>query len=540
MTDKLTFSFNGPVKVRIGGQDIDLGAKSDALNYAGRNKDGPLAGFKADDGAFFRLKDKGGGRVDVIVYGEPEKLAKYQFKVRLGDLTKARFADGGDFRRAAESARNFTLDGKSLAVSQRDIFLRENAFVSSPSSVTQTPKPPATSSSAPKSALTPGQPPVSSAPKPGASWSALPKLTTGLQSDEDIDLVLSRFLDTTQGVSERARKLIGQIRDNLLTEKRTHERPQTDQRQEQVHQDHQQADSRKAALDQDSDGSIGGQDDPVFEVDQIGAPSDSEALSLEGELFAKLETIARDNGAFFSELKADYLPNAGDAEALPAFALTQAMLKRHGTIEVALKVIDEQENVLARSAAGEMDLLERRTDAIVGKLRTLNLKTTPIPDDGHCLYAAIAHAAGLGAPDTDAQPAMALRERLLKRALSLTDAQQIALTRRDDGSAVDAQSTLAFLTAAVNEIGRGLNVRKPSQEGWGTFHSLALAAIELQRPIIAIGYNDQANLYRPDGSSEALQGNWVASARSTYVDGVTPLIIPQASSTHWVSTEPLS
>jgi len=216
------------------------------------------------------------------------------------------------------------------------------------------------------------------------------------------------------------------------------------------------------------------------------------------------------------------------------------MLEKHGTIEAALKVIDEQENARVRSAAGEAGLLENRTDAIVGKLRTLNLKTTPIPDDGHCLYAAIAHAAGLGAPDTDAQPAMTLRERLLKRALSLTDAQQIALTRRDDGSAVDAQSTLAFLTAAVNEIGRGLNVRKPSQEGWGTFHSLALAAIELQRPIIAIGYNDQANLYRPDGSSEALQGNWVASARSTYVDGVTPLIIPQASSTHWVSTEPLS
>lgn len=540
MTDKLTFSFNGPVKVRIGGQDIDLGAKSDALNYAGRNKDGPLAGFKADDGTFFRLKDKGGGRVDVIVYGEPEKLAKYQFKVRSGDLTKARFADGGDFRRAAESARNFTLDGKSLAVSQRDIFLRENAFVSSPSSVTQTPKPPATSSSAPKSALTPRQPPVSSAPKPGASWSALPKLTNGLQSDEDIDLVLSRFLGTTQGVDERARKLIGQIRDNLLTEKRTHERLQTDQRQEQVHQDHQQADSRKAALDQDSDRPIGGQDDPVFEVDQIGASNDSEALSSRGELFSKLESIARDDADFFSALKAEYCRNAGDAGALPAFALTQAMLEKHGTIEAALKVIDEQENARVRSAAGEAGLLENRTDAIVGKLQTLNLKTTPIPDDGHCLYAAIAHAAGLGAPDTDAQPAMTLRERLLKRALSLTDAQQIALTRRDDGSAVGAQSTLAFLTAAVKEIVRGLNVGKPDQQGWGTFYSLALAAVELQRPILAVAHNDQATLFQPDGSRQALNQNWVASARPTSVDGVTPLIIPQASSTHWVSTEPLS
>ncbi|MFM7567139.1 MAG: hypothetical protein ACKO8O_00360, partial [Betaproteobacteria bacterium] len=153
---------------------------------------------------------------------------------------------------------------------------------------------------------------------------------------------------------------------------------------------------------------------------------------------------------------------------------------------------------------------------------------------------AIAHAAGLGAPDTDAQPAMTLRERLLKRALSLTDAQQIALTRRDDGSAVDAQSTLAFLTAAVEEIIRGLDVREPGQAGWGTSYSLALAAVELQRPILAVAHNDQATLFQPDGSRQALNQNWVASARPTSADGVTPLIIPQASSTHWVSTEPLS
>jgi len=193
-----------------------------------------------------------------------------------------------------------------------------------------------------------------------------------------------------------------------------------------------------------------------------------------------------------------------------------------------------------RSAAGEAALLENKTGAVAQKLQTLKLQTSRIPDDGHCLYAAIAHAAGLGAPDTDAQPAMALRERLLKRALSLTDDQQIALTSKSGGAPVSAQSTVSFLTTAVEEIIRGLNVREPDHNGWGTFHSLHLAAIELQRPIIAIGYNDQANLYRPDGSSEALQGNWVELARPTSADGTAPLIIPQASATHWVSTEPLS
>lgn len=539
MTDKLTFSFNGPVKVRIGGQDIDLGTKSDSLTYAGRNKDGPLAGFKADDGTFFRLKDKGGGRVDVVVYGEPEKLARYQFKVHSGDLTKARFADGGDFRRTAESARNFTLDGKALTGSQRDVFLRDNAFVNRSLPVDQTPKPPAKSTSAPTSALTPGQPPVSSAPKQSTSSSALPKLEGGHRPDEDIDLVLSRYLDTTQGVSERERKLINQIRDNLLAARRVHERLEVDQRQAQVQQAQQQADSRKEAIDRDSVDSIENPDAPVFEANQIAAPADNEALSSGSQLFARLDRIAHDDSEVFSALLKDYTLNASDAGALPAFALTQAMMEKHGTIEAALKVIDEQENARVRSAAGEAALLEDKTGAIAQKLQTLKLQTTRIPDDGHCLYAAIANAAGLGAPDIDAQPAMALRERLLKRALTLTDEQQIALTSKSDGSPVSAQSTVSFLTTAVNEIIRGLNVREPDHKGWGTFHSLHLAAIELQRPIIAIGYNDQANLYRPDGSSEALQGNWVELARSTSADGASPLIIPQASATHWVSTEPL-
>ena len=534
MTDKLTFSFNGPVKVRIGGQDIDLGAKSDSLTYAGRNKDGPLAGFKADDGTFFRLKDKGGGRVDVVVYGEPEKLARYQFKVRSGDLTKARFADGGDFRRTPESARNFTLDGKALTGSQRDAFLRDNAFVAKDLPPKQASQP----SNTP--AVTPGGPPVSSVPARSAPSFALPALAKGLQSYDELEQLLSHYRDSTQGASQQERKLIDQILDNLRAERRANENRQADQRKEQVSQTHIQADKLQDDIDQDDDEINRNTNPPMFEAKQIDAPDRNKALSPEDLLLKKLDQMAKTDSELFTVLKAEYQSAEPDVEGLPSFALAQSMIGKHGGADKALKQIEEQESLRARSAAAEIAQQEGQTDAIAKKLQTLKLKPANIPDDGHCLYAALAHAAGIGSANNDLQPVMALRERLLKRALSLTDDQQIALTSKSDGSPVSAQSTVSFLTTAVKEIIRGLNVREPNQEGWGTFHSLHLAAIELQRPIIAISYDDQATLYRPDGSREALQANWVELARPTSADGAGPLIIPQASATHWVSTERLS
>ena len=125
MTDKLTFSFKGPVTVRIGNQVVDLEKHATAFDYDGRasGKSDQLKGFDAGNGTFFRLKKKADGAVDVIVYGKPEALAKYQFKVGNGDLSKARFAGAGEFRSAAPQARDFSINAGDLAAASRDQLL---------------------------------------------------------------------------------------------------------------------------------------------------------------------------------------------------------------------------------------------------------------------------------------------------------------------------------------------------------------------------------------------------------------------------------
>ena len=126
MTDKLTFSFKGPVTVRIGNAVVDLEKQATEFDYASRaaGKSDSLKGFDAGNGTFFRLKKKPDGAVDVVIYGKPEELAKYRFKVSNGDLTKARFAGGGDFRSTAPQARNFLIGSGELDSAVRDQLLK--------------------------------------------------------------------------------------------------------------------------------------------------------------------------------------------------------------------------------------------------------------------------------------------------------------------------------------------------------------------------------------------------------------------------------
>ena len=55
MTDKLTFSFQGAVKVRIGGTEVDLEKAAHQFEYDGRNssKTDELKGFEVGNGVFF-------------------------------------------------------------------------------------------------------------------------------------------------------------------------------------------------------------------------------------------------------------------------------------------------------------------------------------------------------------------------------------------------------------------------------------------------------------------------------------------------------
>lgn len=134
MVDKLTFRFTGGATVRIGGAEIDLKASADNFAYQGRKGERALKGFKHDDGTFFRLKDRGDGGVDVVVYGEPALLSKYHFKVRGGDLTKARIG-GDDFRRDAKAdpvKAEFSFGGNRLAPDKLEAFLLDHGLMQQP------------------------------------------------------------------------------------------------------------------------------------------------------------------------------------------------------------------------------------------------------------------------------------------------------------------------------------------------------------------------------------------------------------------------
>ena len=134
MVDKLTFSFGGDARLRIGGQEINLKEAAATLAYQGRLGERTLQGFKHSDGTFFRLKRRAGGGVDLLIYGEPDALSRYRFKVLGGELTKARL-DNSDFRRTGDSAPGsgpFTVEGRQLFGEARAKFLQAKGLVRRP------------------------------------------------------------------------------------------------------------------------------------------------------------------------------------------------------------------------------------------------------------------------------------------------------------------------------------------------------------------------------------------------------------------------
>ena len=183
-------------------------------------------------------------------------------------------------------------------------------------------------------------------------------------------------------------------------------------------------------------------------------------------------------------------------------------------------------------------------------LRSLNLPTVSIPGDGHCLYASLACSDG---DETrrlyEAQPmliAQETRTALLETALSLTDEQLEKLVAQDrapgaaplSGEALEEAKT-SWLTSAVLEVARGIDVAAPSQEAWGTYYSLSLAAISFERPVIAVGVDGSIDQFEPDGSKvNTIPGN-TASLNKVLQDrrsaGVSPLLVYQQSPAHFQS-----
>jgi len=111
--DRVSFSFKGIPTLTVKGQKVDLSKSQDTLKLPNGKT---IKGFRADDGTFFQLKKKGSGDSatnQIIVHGEKANLAKWNFKVRGGALTKFRFADGQRFRAGQQNfqkEKTFTFD----------------------------------------------------------------------------------------------------------------------------------------------------------------------------------------------------------------------------------------------------------------------------------------------------------------------------------------------------------------------------------------------------------------------------------------------
>ncbi len=113
--EKLTFSYQRAPTFIHHEKKVDLASASDTINIQGKDgKTKTITGFQADNGSFFRLKQRAEGGFNVIAYGTEKSLASYNFAVKNGDLTKARF-DGERFKKADFAPRELSVKGDSLA-----------------------------------------------------------------------------------------------------------------------------------------------------------------------------------------------------------------------------------------------------------------------------------------------------------------------------------------------------------------------------------------------------------------------------------------
>lgn len=114
MDTKIGFHFNSAnASLRIDGKQVDLAGPKDTKEVMG--KDGRLKtieGFVAQDGTFFQVKQgekaKTGG-IDIIVRGTPEQLASYDFGVRNGSVSSARYGENSYRPGGQVAPSNFTI-----------------------------------------------------------------------------------------------------------------------------------------------------------------------------------------------------------------------------------------------------------------------------------------------------------------------------------------------------------------------------------------------------------------------------------------------
>lgn len=111
MDTKIGFHFNNAnASLKIDGHQVDLAGPKDTKEVIG--KDGRLKtieGFVAQDGTFFQVKEGKTGGIDIIVRGTPEQLASYDFGVKNGSVSSARYGENSYRPGGPVAASDFTI-----------------------------------------------------------------------------------------------------------------------------------------------------------------------------------------------------------------------------------------------------------------------------------------------------------------------------------------------------------------------------------------------------------------------------------------------
>ena len=597
MVDKLTFSFAANARVRIGGQEIKLRESTDSLAYHSASKgDRTLQGFKAADGTFFRLKDRAGGGVDVIVYGEPKSLARYRFSVKSGELAKARFADG-DFRRSDATLRqsSFTLDGAQLSAVRRQELLDRYDLSRHPApagatGIASNATPPKQFDSFDDSnsviANSAGFDPsirdrsstevserlptevdrdaslssrAQAVPEPNQGLGVdlvaarvLPARDRGLQSDGDIMALLAHLLDRMPPDKREsgAARIVGEIvRDARDRDESRAEQAHQNVRNERRNLDQAASDGKRTSeFRPPSSSSPQASDAEVASTNAAGSAADA---AIAGHLLSRFET----DKSLLDQVRA----MVRDSTIDPA-ALIERLHSRFGSLTAVESFVDEQQSLLVRAMLGREDQANASADARAraALLEQAGLREVWVPDDGHCLFGALAHALGGQTRDTfSIEPfaaAQGVRAALLNRLLTVSD-EELAAIAAAPGDRDPSARVKSWTEEAINQLARGLNVKVlaglDGDRAWGDGRSLAIAAIGARRPIIALEYDGRVTVYHESGSSHTFRvptdPDGAPTDPSRRLDlaiqleserGQQPIVIMQQSSTHWLSTEP--
>jgi len=535
MTDKLTFSFQGPVKFRLGNTEIDLSKQSTEFNTArSGGKSEPLKGFQAADGTFFRLKKHASGDgVDVIVYGTPENLAKYQFKVKNGDLRKARFSDGAFAKDAgAAAAGSFKLKGSSLDGAHRAKSLKTLGLTQLPPASPKQAGPSQVSKQAEQvDSSQHVQNHSASSKDPGSKIPAVDQKQAndaairneaafevevsrkdalkaemkqdGLRSDAEVADILSTTLENASGgvVNPRVKSHLEDLIAELIAGK--------DDVPKQVP-------SRKSA--QEADGSI--KSDEVVRDAGKSAQADGglrEAISQLGDP-AVLDALNKTH--FNGSIAAD------------ADGFFIALRDKLGSSVAACRAIDQAAYRLAVSVGSAQIAEDNEQNRGEYAITQAGLSPVKVDGDGHCWFTSMSVALAADPPAVVAvlggqfDAAMSLRTQILDGLARISD-QQLRNIGSDEASK-------SLIKSVALQVARGINVRAVDGLAWADLNTARVAAMVFQRPVVMVDLTGKVSINHPDGRYEAASLP-LATVLTNLSDqgGAKPAVIYQQTGDHF-------